>query len=60
MQTTQNPFDFLHNLHEEMVINEAYDKELQRLKENRNRYSSFIKEKEIKNSEERKRRNPGE
>ena len=43
-----------------MKINDAYDKEMQRLRENRTRYNSFVKEREIKINQEKKRKNSGE
>lgn len=57
---SENPFKFLNKLHEDMKINDAYDKEMQRLRENRIRYNSFVKEREIKINQEKKRKNPGE
>lgn len=57
---SENPFKFLNKLHEDMKIDDAYDKEMQRLRENRIRYNSFVKEREIKISQEKKRKNPGE
>ena len=57
---SENPFKFLNKLHEDMKINDAYDKEMQRLKENRTRYNFFVKEREIKINQEKKRKNPGE
>lgn len=57
---SESPFNFLNKLHENMKINEAYDKEMQRLRENRTRYNSFVKEREIKINQEKKRKNPGE
>ena len=57
---SENPFKFLNKLHEDMKINDAYDKEMQRLRENRTRYNSFVKEREIKINQEKKRKNSGE
>lgn len=60
MKTQQNPFNFLNKLHNDMRINEAYDKEMQRLKENRIRYCSFVKEREKQILENKKKRNPND
>ena len=57
MKTQQNPFNFLNKLHNDMRINEVYDKEMQRLKENRIRYCSFVKEREKQILENKKKRN---
>lgn len=55
-----NNFNFLSKLHEEMKLNEAYDKEIERLRENKIRYNSFTKEREARLNAERKKKNPGE
>ena len=55
-----NNFNFLNRLHEEMKLNEAYDKEIERLRENKIRYNSFTKEREARLNAERKRKNTGE
>lgn len=56
----QNPFVALNLIKEHISENEAYDREIQRLKEERIRLSMFTKEREQRLNEVRKRRNPGE
>lgn len=56
----QNPFAALNLIKEHIFENEAYDREIQRLREERMRFGTFIKEREQRLNEERKRRNPGE
>lgn len=56
----QNPFATLNLIKEHISENEAYDREIQRLREERIRMAMFIKEREQRLSEERKRRNPGD
>lgn len=56
----QNPFATLNMIKEHISENEAYDREIQRLREERIRLNTFIKEREQRLNEERKRRNPGD
>ena len=56
----QNPFAALNLIKEHISENEEYDREIQRLREERIRIATFIKEREQLLNEERKRRNPGE
>ena len=56
----QNPFAALNIIKEHLSENEAYDQEILRLKEERMRFGMFIKEREQRLYEERKRRNPGD
>lgn len=56
----QNPFAALNIIKEHLSENEAYDQEILRLKEERMRFGMFIKEREQRMNEERKRRNPGD
>lgn len=56
----QNPFAALNIIKEHLSENEAYDQEILRLKEERMRFGTFIKEREQRLNEERKRRNPGD
>ena len=56
----QNPFAALNLIKEHISENEAYDREIQRLKEERMRMSTFIKEREQRLADERKKRNPGD
>lgn len=56
----QNPFAALNIIKEHLSENEAYDQEILRLKEERMRFGMFIKEREQRLNEERKRRNPGD
>ena len=58
--TNQNPFAALTLIKEHISENEEYDREIQRLREERIRMSMFIKEREQRLNEERKRRNPGD
>lgn len=55
-----NPLNNLNNLKEQLSINEAYDREMERLRQNRINYAQYNKEREKRIAEERKRRNPGE
>lgn len=55
-----NPFAILDKAKEQISFDEAWDKELESIRENRIRYNSFIKEREEKLSAERKRKNPGD
>lgn len=57
---SQNPFATLNLIKEHISENEAYDREIQRLREERIRMGMFIKEREQRLNEERKRRNPGD
>lgn len=56
----QNPFAALNLIKEHISVNEEYDREIQRLREERIRIATFIKEREQRLNEERKRRNPGD
>lgn len=56
----ENPFVALNLIKEQVSENEAYDREIERLREERIRLGVFIKEREQRLNEERKRRNPGE
>lgn len=56
----QNPFTALNLIKEHISENEAYDREIQRLREERIRMNMFIKEREMRLNEERKKRNIGE
>ena len=56
----QNPFAILNLIKEHISENEEYDREIQRLREERIRMGMFIKEREQRLNEERKRRNPGD
>ena len=56
----QNPFAALNLIKEHISENEAYDREIQRLKEERMRMNMFVKEREQRLNEARKKRNPGE
>lgn len=55
-----NPFAILDKAKEQISLDEAWDKELQNIRENRIRYNSFIKEREEKLITERKKKNPGD
>ena len=55
-----NPFAVLNLIKEHISENDAYDREIQRLREERMRFGVFIKEREQRLNEERKRRNPGD
>lgn len=55
-----NPFAILDKAKEQISLDEAWDKELQNIRENRIRYNSFIKEREEKFITERKKKNPGD
>ena len=56
----QNPFAALNLIKEHISENEAYDREIARLREERMRVNTFIKEREQRLTAERKKRNPGE
>lgn len=56
----QNPFAVLNLIKEHISENEEYDREIQRLREERIRMDMFIREREQRLNEERKRRNPGD
>ena len=56
----RNPFAALNLIKDHISENEEYDREIQRLREERIRIGMFIKEREQRLSEERKRRNPGD
>ena len=56
----QNPFTALNLIKEHISENEEYDREIQRLREECIRMGMFIKEREQRLNEERKRRNPGD
>ena len=58
--SNQNPFAALNIIKEHISENEAYDREIQRLRKERIRMGMFIKEREQRLYEERKRRNPGD
>ena len=60
IMNNQNPFAALNLIKEHISENEAYDREIQRLREERMRFGTFIKEREQRLNEERKRRNPGD
>lgn len=55
-----NPFAILDKAKEQISLDEAWDKELQNIKENRIRYNFFVKEREEKLSAERKKKNPSD
>lgn len=55
-----NHLNNLNKLKEQLSINEAYDREMERLRQNRINYAQYNKEREKRIAEERKRRNPGE
>ncbi len=55
-----NPFAILDKAKEQISLDEAWDKELQNIRENRIRYNFFIKEREEKLITERKKKNPGD
>lgn len=55
-----NPFAILDKAKEQISLDEAWDKELQNIRENRIRYNFFIKEREEKLIAERKKKNPGD
>lgn len=55
-----NPFAVLDKAKEQISLDEAWDKELQNIRENRIRYNFFIKEREEKLITERKKKNPGD
>lgn len=55
-----NPFAILDKAKEQISLDEAWDKELEIIRENRIRYNFFIKEREEKLSVERKKKNPGD
>jgi hypothetical protein len=56
----QNPFAALNLIKEHISENEEYDREIQRLKEERMRMNMFVKEREQRLAEARKKRNLGE
>ena len=60
IMNNQNPFAALNIIKEHISENEAYDREIQRLREERMRFGAFIKEREQRLNEERKRRNTGD
>lgn len=57
---TTNPFAILDKAKDQISLDEAWDKELTSLKENRIRFNIFKKEREEKVAAERKKKNPGE
>lgn len=57
---TTNPFAILDKAKDQISLDEAWDKELTSLKENRIRFNIFKKEREEKIAAERKKKNPGE
>lgn len=57
---TIDPFAILDKAKEHISLDEAWDKELDNIKENRVRYNFFVKEREEKLSAERKKKNPGD
>lgn len=54
-----DPFAILDKAKEQISLDEAWDKELDSIRENRIRYNSFVKEREEKLVAERKKKNPG-
>ena len=57
---TSNPFAILDKVKQQISIDEAWDKELQMIKESRIRLATFAKEREARLAQERKKRNPGD
>lgn len=57
---TTNPFAILDKAKDQISLDEAWDKELTSLKENRIRFNIFKKEREEKIAAERKKKNPGD
>ena len=57
---TSNPFAILDKAKQQISIDEAWDKELQMIKESRIRLATFAKERETRLAQERKKRNPGD
>lgn len=57
---TIDPFAILDKAKDQISFDEAWDKELNNIKENRIRYNFFIKEREEKLYTERKKKNPGD
>lgn len=55
-----DPFAILDKVKEQISLDEAWDKELDSIRENRIRYNSFVKEREEKLVAERKKKNPGD
>lgn len=55
-----DPFAILNKAKEQISLDEAWDKELQNIRENRIRYNFFVKEREEKLIAERKKKNPGD
>lgn len=55
-----DPFAILDKAKEQISLDEAWDKELDSIRENRIRYNSFVKEREEKLVAEHKKKNPGD
>lgn len=53
-------FKSLDKLKEQISLNEEYDREIERLQQNRIIYAQYNKEREKRILEENKRRNPGD
>lgn len=53
-------FKSLDKLKEQISLNEEYDREIERLQQNRIIYAQYNKEREKRILEENKRRNPGQ
>lgn len=52
-----NPFNILDKAEKQINLDDAWDRELQTIKENRVRYGLFKKERELRLNQERKKKN---
>ena len=52
-----NPFNILDKAKKQINLDDAWDRELQTIKENRIRYGLFKKERELRLNQERKKKN---
>jgi hypothetical protein len=52
-----NPFNILDKAKKQINLDDAWDRELQTIKENRVRYGLFKKERELRLNQERKKKN---
>ena len=52
-----NPFNILDKAKKQINLDDAWDRELQAIKENRIRYGLFKKERELRINQERKKKN---
>lgn len=52
-----NPFNILDKAQKQINLDDAWDRELQTIKENRIRYGLFKKERELRINQERKKKN---